>query len=232
MGFETLQAAGGSAIFRYTIFAGDRIHTYGAGPETDSYRGTGVRFVANMPSGVTSEDLQVLLPESQAGLRDAILNDWIARAGQPNGPRYAANTRPVPVMTSTPTTTLFPSTDPDGALKSVVQLFHSPPPCTLDGSKTRCPLTPRLLAEALTWRSAYWACRCQNTTFRTYSVSPLPDGAIVHVTTYWDGGPQNLDFKVLRSQPYWLIDDQTCTKGGPETSIFNRGQFVESLKLC
>jgi hypothetical protein len=85
---------------------------------------------------------------------------------------------------------------------------------------SRCPITPRLLAYFQQQRP-YGLCRSctQGSPTRTMTAELTPTGGVVHVVLY--DGLLKLDLIMVKLNGQYLIDDSTCTGGGPQTSIYN-----------
>ncbi len=96
------------------------------------------------------------------------------------------------------------------------------------GGHAACPVTARLqkrfdeVANSPDF-NANPICRCQNgSDSRSISVEAKGSGGTVHVSLF--RGSVNFDLIVINDGGKLLVDDQMCTDGGPETSIYKSPQ--------
>jgi hypothetical protein len=83
---------------------------------------------------------------------------------------------------------------------------------------SHCPITPKLLAYF--GQRPYGLCRTctQGSPTRTMTADLTPSGGVVHVVLY--DGLLKLDLIMVKLNGRYLVDDSTCTRGGPQTSIY------------
>jgi hypothetical protein len=86
-------------------------------------------------------------------------------------------------------------------------------------SYAHCPDTPRL--QAYFQQHSYSLCRTctQGSPARSMTAEVTPTGGVVHVVLY--DGLLKLDLIMVKVNGQYLVDDSTCTGGGPDTSIYN-----------
>lgn len=84
---------------------------------------------------------------------------------------------------------------------------------------SQCPLSPRL--RAYLSQRMYALCRVctQGSPTRSMTAELTPTGGVVHVALY--DGLLKLDLIMVKVNGQYLVDDSTCTGGGPQTSIYN-----------
>lgn len=89
--------------------------------------------------------------------------------------------------------------------------------CGSNGDLSTCPLTERLAQHLKA--SGLTLCRCQNPSeTRSITVEPKDSGGITRVSLF--GGKVSFDLHVVNVDGRLLVDDQTCTGKGVETSIY------------
>ena len=95
--------------------------------------------------------------------------------------------------------------------------------CGIDGDTAACPYTDRLKSRLAAARVTL--CRCQSPApDRSVSIQGTPSGGRV-IVIY---GDQQFELAVVSAGGRWLVDDETCLGGAPETSIYRSISPCES----
>jgi len=153
---------------------------------------------------------------------------------RPNGVRYTWEPNPEKLPMTDGEVTMpigscaVPKSDSNGPVTVSMLVFLDQ--AAFDQPVRRClTLIPDITTDRLyTYLNQHGAgggntlCRCQNIpASRSVFGNPTATGWHTHVVEQWGTNTfSRFDVAVVQSDRGWLIDDITCTRGGPETSVY------------